>query len=233
METLTESSQFLFRNISITISVIMLSTFAVSRIVFPKMFSAVYNFSKFGHFKIKEDFGSNIRLFSTENFYFTLLLSASISYVGLNMLMFSTGLPEFMEWAVPKNFGAGVLIWLLLTITVQLFFLLKFLFLSGFGGLFGLPLSTSRHFQEVQGLNNCFILFLVGICAITTYSNYYFPTNLIGILMMSILIYLLYRLLNIFFKLSQLKIYSNLYIFSYLCTTEILPTVIGIKLLFN
>ncbi|OEK06876.1 DUF4271 domain-containing protein [Roseivirga misakiensis] len=233
MDTLSEGSQYLFRNISITISVILLLTFAVSRVIFPKMFSAVYNFSKFTSFRIKEDFGSNMRLFSTENFYFTLLLSASISFVGLNLFMFSASLPEYLSWIVPSNFGSGLLIWLLLTISVQLLFLLKFLFLSAFGGLFALPLSVSKHYQEVQALNNCFVLLLLATCTITIYSNYYFPPDLTGVLMTTVVIYLLYRLLNIFFKLWQLKLYSKLYIFSYLCTTEILPTVIGFKLLFN
>ena len=232
MDVLAENSQYLFRNISITISVILLITYAVSRVIFPKMFTSVYNFSKFGNFRIKEDFGSNIRLLSTENFYFTAILSASISFVILNIIIYTSDPLQSLSWLIPETLGAGLLIWLLLTISIQVFFLLKYLFMSAFGALFNLPLSISRHYQEMQGLNNCFVLILVGVAAVAVYSNFNFPVGLINVMIMGVLIYLLYRLLNIYIKLDQLKMYSKLYIFSYLCTTEIIPSIIGYKLLF-
>lgn len=231
MDVLAENSHYLFRNISITISVILLLTYAVSRAVFPKMFASVYNFSKFGQFKIKDDFGSNIRLLSTENFYFTIILSASISFVALNILIYRVELLSGWSWLIPQNLGAGLLIWLLLTVSIQLFFLLKYLFMSGFGALFNLPQSVSRHYQEIQSLNNCFVLILVGVTTIAVYSSYNFPVKLVNLMITSVLIYLLYRMLNVYIKLDQLKTYSKLYIFSYLCTTEIIPTIIGFKLL--
>lgn len=231
MDVLAENSQYLFRNISITISVILLLTYAVSRFIFPKMFASIYNFSKFGNFKIKDDFGSNIRLFSTENLYFTIILSASISFVVLNIIIYKPEPLSVFPWLVPQSLGAGLLIWLLLTVSIQLFFLLKYLYMSAFGILFNLPLSVSRHYQEMQGLNNCFVLILVGVSTIAVYSNFNFPIGLVNLTITGVLIYLLYRLLNIYIKLDQLKIYSKLYIFSYLCSTEIIPTIIGFKLL--
>lgn len=231
MDVLAENSQYLFRNISITISVILLLTYAVSRFIFPKMFASIYNFSKFGNFKIKDDFGSNIRIFSTENLYFTIILSASISFVVLNIIIYKAEPLSVFPWLVPQSLGAGLLIWLLLTISIQLFFLLKYLYMSAFGALFNLPLSVSRHYQEMQGLNNCFVLILVGVSTIAVYSNFNFPIGLVNLMIMGVLIYLLYRLLNIYLKLDQLKTYSKLYIFSYLCSTEIIPTIIGFKLL--
>lgn len=231
MDVLVENSQYLFRNISITISVILLLTYAVSRAIFPKMFTSIYNFSKFGNFRIKDDFGSNIRLLSTENFYFTTILSASISFVVLNLLVYQPEPIISWTWLIPESLGAGLLIWLLLTICIQLFFLLKYLFMSAFGALFNIPLSVSRHYQEMQGLNNCFVLILVGVSTVAVYSNFNFPIGLIDLMITGVLIYLLYRMLNIYVKLYQLKTYSKLYIFSYLCTTEIIPTIIGFKLL--
>lgn len=232
MDVLAENSQYLFRNISITISIILLLTYAISRVIFPKMFTSVYNFSKFGNFRIKEDFGSNIRLLSTENFYFTAILSASISFVILNVILYTAEPLQNLSWLIPESLGAGLLIWLLLTISIQVFFLLKYLFMSAFGALFNLPLSISRHYQEMQGLNNCFVLILVGVATVAVYSNFNFPVGLINVMITGVLIYLLYRLLNIYIKLDQLKMYSKLYIFSYLCTTEIIPSIIGYKLLF-
>lgn len=233
MSEFIETSPVLFRDISIAISALLLATYAVSRMAFPKMFATVYDFSKLLNFKLKEEFGSNIRLLSTESLYFSIILSASASFVvlilffGLNQM---NGL-SIASWLMPESFGAGILIWLLMTATFQLVFLFKYLFIWLIGSLFNLPPSTSRHFQEVQSLNNCYVLAMTVLCALVVYSNYSFPELLINTILIGTVIYLLYRLLNIYFKLEQLKLYSKLYIFSYLCTTEIFPAIVGIKLL--
>ncbi|MBO3698884.1 DUF4271 domain-containing protein [Fabibacter sp. E12] len=233
MEGVTEISAVLFRNIAIAISLLLLATYAVSRIVFPKMFTAVYDFSKFLNFKLKDEFGSNLRLLSTESFYFTVILSASLSFVALILVfgLSQMGQLALFSWLVPESFGAGILIWLGMTASFQLLFLIKYLFIFLMGTLFNLPASTSRHFQEVQSLNNCFVLAMTSLCAIVVYSNFVIPDLLIKAIVGVTLIYLLYRLLNIYMKLEQLKLYSKLYIFSYLCSTEIIPAIVGIKLL--
>ncbi len=228
-----ETSSFLFRDIAIAISVILLATYAVSRMAFPKMFSTVYDFSKLLNFKLKDEFGSNMRLLSTESLYFTIILSASTSFV---LMILTYGLTQMgrldsFSLLIPTGFGEGLLIWLVLTFIIQLIFLLKYLFIWSVGVLFNLPVSMSRHFQEVQSLNNCFILTLTIVCSLVIYSNYVLPEWMINSIITGALIYLLYRLLNIFIKLEQLKVYSKLYIFSYLCSTEIIPAIVGIKLL--
>ena len=226
-----DTSQALFRNISIGISILLVLTYAISRVVFPKMFTVVYDFSKLVTFKIKDEFGSSIRLFSTESLYFTAILSASIGFVVFNIFLSRQDLMEQLPWMVPANFGVGILLWLLITITIQLIFLIRYLFLGLVGWLFNLPLSISRHYQEVQGLNNCFVLAIVVVSTATLYSSYQFPGSIIRFLAIVTLIYLFYRLLNVYVKLNQLGAYSKLYIFSYLCTTEITPAIIGLKLL--
>lgn len=221
----------LFRNISIGISILLVLTYAISRVTFPKMFAVVYDFSKLINFKIKDEFGSGIRLLSTENLYFTTILSASISFVVYNVFLFT---PQFMEqipWMVPSNFWIGILLWLLTTLAILLIFLLKYLFLALTGWLFNLPLNISRHYQEVQALNNCFVMALVILSTAVLYSNYQFPQIVVQLIGTGTLIYLFYRLLNVYIKLNQLGAYSKLYIFSYLCTTEITPAIIGLKLL--
>ncbi len=197
------------------------------------MFAATYDFSKFLNFKLKDEFGSNLRLLSTESFYFTLILSASLSFVLL-ILVYSLNQVEelaLFSWLIPSGFWAGLLIWLGVTASFQLIFLIKYLFIALIGGLFNLPVSTSRHFQEIQSLNNCFALAVTLVCAIVIYSNFMIPQILTNGIIMVTLIYLLYRSLNIYIKLEQLKLYSKLYIFSYLCSTEIIPAIVGIKLL--
>lgn len=233
MSELIETSPVLLRDIAIAISALLLATYAVSRMAFPKMFATVYDFSKLLNFKLKDEFGSNIRLLSTESLYFSIILSASTSFVVL-VLFFGLNQIEglaLVPWLIPKSFGMGILIWLLMTATFQLVFLIKYLFIWMMGSLFNLPPSTSRHFQEIQSLNNCYVLAMTVLCSLVVYSNYSFPALLINTILIGTVIYLLYRLLNIYFKLEHLKLYSKLYIFSYLCSTEIVPAIVGIKLL--
>ncbi len=233
MSVFIESSPVLFRDIAIAISVLLLATYAVSRMAFLKMFATVYDFSKLLNFKLKDDFGSNIRLLSTESLYFSIILSASASFVLL-VLFFGLNQTEgfvLVPWLIPESFGSGILIWLVMTASIQLFFLIKYLFIWMMGSLFNLPPSTSRHFQEMQSLNNCFVMGMTILCALVIYSNYSFPVLLINTILVGTVIYLLYRLLNFYVKLEQLKLYNKLYIFSYLCSTEIIPAIVGIKLL--
>lgn len=196
------------------------------------MFDTVYDFSKFLSFRLKDDFGSGIRLLSTENLYFTSILAASLSFVLLCIVMFGGVIPSNVSWLVPLGFWAGLGHWLIGTAAILFIFLLRFLFILGFGALFNLPVHITRHFQETQSLNNCFVLLLMITCFVIVYSGFYFPQGTIQVLAISLIFYLTFRLLNIYIKLSRLRTYSLLYIFSYLCTTEIIPALVGIQILF-
>lgn len=219
------------RDIWIFLSVVYLFILAFSRFVFPKVFMAVYSPLKFFSLRAKEDFGTGLRVFSTEYLHFTFVLSAATIF---NLLIFNDYLGEdaiLPAWLNPSGIGEGILIWLGLSVVGVLVILLRYLMISGFGQLFNFPNAVSRHFQEAQSLNQVFILFLWLVITITLYSRFYFPEFIFQAVLITILIYMVYRQLNLYLKFLYTGGYSKLFIFSYLCTTEIIPAIIGIKIL--
>ena len=221
----------LFRNIVIAISILLIFAYAILGVKFPRIFAVAYNFSGFFKFKMKNKLGSEIKLSGTESFYTTAMFSASFSFVVFNILLSTpVWINQLNRW-VPHNFWIGILLWLLITMIVMLICLLRYLFFTTVGWLFNLPLSASRHYQEAQSLNNCFVMSMGTLSIIFLYSHYLFPTLVIRLIVFAALIYLIYRIMNVYVKLNQLGSYSKLYIFSYFCTTEIIPAIIGLKLL--
>lgn len=221
----------LYRNIAIGISMLLFVIFGVSRIIYPKLFSSLYSFEKFILFKYREDFGSGIRLFSTENFFFTAVLSLNLSFVVLSVYLFTNQFEGSVRWLNITSFGQGFLVWFLLSIAIQFLFFFKFIFLSVFGWMFDIPVQQSRHFQEFQSFNHSFSLLVYLLFSISVYVRFNFPLISLKLAVVLLAIYLFFRLINLFFKIRSSGAYSNLYIFSYLCSTELVPTLLGVYLI--
>lgn len=220
----------LYRNIAIVISMALFVIFGISRIVFPKLFVSIYSFGKFLSFRYRDEFGSGIRLFSTESFYFTALLSLNFSFVIICLFLFSPEIQASLNWLKIETIAYGILAWLVLAFALQFVFFLKFLFLRIFGWLFNVPSEQSRHFQGFQSMNNSFSIMLYLLMSISIYVRFSFPGLSLKILAVLVSIYVIFRLINLFFKIRNLGVYSNLYIFSYLCSTELIPTLLGLNL---
>lgn len=225
------AEQELFRNIAIGISMLLFVIFGISRIIYPKLFASIYSFDKFLVLKYREDFGSGIRLFSTESFYFTGVLSLNFSFSLLCIYLFTNQFEGALPWLNISTYGMGLLLWLAMALAIQFLFFLKFLFIQTFGWLFDIPLQQSRHFQEFQGFNHSFSLLVFLILTISIYIRFSFPLFSLKLLAVLIAIYLFLRLINLFFKIRSSGAYSNLYIFSYLCSTELMPTLVALYLI--
>ena len=206
----TLANQELYRNIAISISMLLFVIFAVSRIIYPKLFASLYSFEKFVLFKYREDFGSGIRLFSTESFYFTAVLSLNLSFVLLSIYLFTNQFEGSIPWLKIGSFGVGILVWFLLSIAIQFIFFFKFVFLRVFGWMFDIPIQQSRHFQEFQSFNHSFSLLIYLLFSVSVYIRFNFPTIIFKLAVILVSIYLFFRLINLFFKIRSSGAYSCL-----------------------
>ena len=102
---------------------------------------------------------------------------------------------------------------------------------SVFGWMFDISVQQSRHFQEFQSFNHSFSLLVYLLFSISVYVRFNFPLISLKLAMVLLAIYLFFRLINLFFKIRSSGAYSNLYIFSYLCSTELVPTLLGVYLI--
>ncbi len=227
--TLAVLPQVQHRDLFIVLSILLLVIYAVSRLVFPKLFAESIAMEKLFGFRLKEDLGSSIRPFSTEHIYFTALYSFNLSYVVLFLVNgFATELFE-LAWLEINGIWQGLLFWLLLGIGINLLIYLKYLLIAIFSWLFNATMLTSRHFIDLINASSLFFIFTALVLAISSYRFFLPGENLQMAVLTSVLIFFFYRSMLLYIRLIQLSPYSKLYIFSYICTTELIPLLMGIK----
>jgi hypothetical protein len=227
----TSNIQFFYRDLAIVMAMALFVIYAISRVVYPKLFASVYSYARFFSTRLRDDFGSGIRLFSTENFYFTAVLSLNFSFAAVCLYLFTPSVQATIPWLAIESMGKGLLVWLLTAMAIQFLFFLKFLFVAWFGWLFGIPTDQSRHFSEIQLMNNGLSVVMYLILAISLFGRFSFPEFTVKLILATLAFYLVFRFFNLFLKIRNLGASSNLYIFSYLCSTELIPTLLGLNLL--
>ena len=227
--TLAVLPQVQHRDLFIVLSMLLLVVYAVSRVIFPKLFAESIAMEKLFGFRLREDLGSSIRPFSTEHIYFTALYSFNLSFVILFLANgFATDLVQ-VGWLQFNGFGQGLLYWLLCGIGVNLLIYLKYLLIALISWLFNAKVLTSRHFIDLINASSLFFIFIALILAIGSYRVFLPGENLQMIVLISVLIFFFYRSMLLYFRLIQLSPYSKLYIFSYICSTELIPLLVGVK----
>ncbi|WP_339607861.1 DUF4271 domain-containing protein [uncultured Roseivirga sp.] len=221
------------RDAFIVIAIVLLCTYAVSRAVFPKVFSGIIAPNKLFGFRVREDLGSNLRPFSSEHLYFTALSSLSLSFVILfiaNGLWKDNGLPEIL---IVDHFGFAILQWLGLFVVLNVLVYVKFLLILGFGLLFDLRSTISRHFVDMVNASLVFFLIVLLFLAVISFSFIVFPKNLIQFTLAASIIFFYYRGFLIYMRMLNDRPHSKLFIFSYICATELTPLTIGLVLIIN
>lgn len=216
------------RDFYIILSIVLLCVFAVSKVVFPKLFVESISMDKLFGFRIKEDLGSTIRPFSTEHIYFTALFGYNLAFVILfvvNQILTSQPGLQLLRF---DNLWQGLLVWLLLGLVVNLAIYLKYVLLAIMGWLFHSTQLVSRHFVDYINASALFYIFMAICLSMSTYATFSYSEGLLKALTITIVIFLFYRTALLYVKLLQLSPYSKLFIFSYICSTELIPTLIGL-----
>ncbi len=220
--------QVLHRDLFIVLSMLLLVIYAVSRVIFPKLFAESITLEKLFGFRLKEDLGSSIRPFSTEHIYFTALYSLNLSFVILFLTNgFNSDLGE-LPWLKINAFWQGLLYWVLGGVVVNLLIYLKYLLIAIFSWLFNATILTSRHFIDMVNASSLFFIFVTLALAICSYRIFLLGQNPQIVIIASVLIFFFYRSMLLYIRLIQLSQYSKLYIFSYICSTELIPLFIGV-----
>lgn len=220
-----------YRDLYIVISIILLCVFAISRVTFPKLFAESISLSKLFGFRVKEDLGATIRPFSTEHIYFTALFSFNLSFVVIFMANQFLSHIDALQLLQVRGFGVGLLMWLISGIVINLVVYAKYALINMAGWLFHTRPLVSRHFTDYVNASSLFYIIVTVCLSISTYSTFLVDTVFSQIVLTMVLLFIFYRTFLLYIKLLQLSPYSKLYIFSYICTTELIPLLIGLKFL--
>lgn len=220
------------RDAFILLLILLLSAFAISKVAFPKVFSELISPNKLFGFRVREDLGTNLRPFSSEHLYFTALNSMSVSFITLYLLNVVDGitLPEVL---IIDHFGVAILQWLGLAFAFNLLVYIKFVLITIFGLLFDMREAISRHFVDMVNASLFFFLLMLIFLGVVNFSSFIPNQHYIQAAVLLAVLFYYYRGLLIYIRLLNERAHSKLYIFSYICATELTPLTIGLVLIFN
>ena len=223
--------QVAHRDLFIVISLVLVIALAITKVIFPLLFVESFSLSRLFGFRVKEDLGSNIRPFSTEHIFFTALYSFILAFVALFMINQMADSGPDLSILLVDSFGQGFLLWLILGIVINLIVYLKYLLIAVIGWLFHARALVNKHFIDYVNASSLFYLLVSIVLSLTIYSTFIVGKTFSQIVISIIFIFLFYRSFLMYIKLLQLSPYSKLYIFSYICTTELIPVLIALKFL--
>lgn len=198
---------------------------------YPKTFKTIYSLPGILSFKLREK-DMRIRLISEAHIFF--LVQHCLLVAFLLVMLVSSSRAEglvipYVNFA-PENVSAFLLLWLTLSVVVFATIWIKYILIMLFGTLFRLRYLKEFHMFDFMRMSLVFwasIFFLV----IGTYYN----VSVTDIFYSRILTYLfiifaIVRIIILYLRLMKNAQFRNMYLFSYICTAEIIPLLIGLEL---
>jgi len=150
------------------------------------------------------------------------LLLAGILIIFLNYYYNPFGKVFFLE--INPLFG-----WLFIYGIVLLLLFLKFILIGIVSALFGLTGLINFYFVEYLRMTMIFYSIMFVILSFTIINNFHVIEVLLDVLIISVIFFNFIRLLILYFKFRRVLTLKSLHLFSYLCTTELIPIIIGLK----
>ncbi|WNB17828.1 DUF4271 domain-containing protein [Marivirga arenosa] len=215
-------TKWISNNVLIIILIITALAMVVIKLNYDKRLFQVLSFNKVFTTRLNEGDQSRVRITDQDNLIFgglyVFLISSLVYFLSFYSpyeisLISNKGLPEFFN----------IILW------VAIGLISKVVLVTLFSNLFGNSKISAFYIKEMLNINLFFIIIIFFITALIFLylgfiPNFWFNTALFGLLFFYLL-----RLILLYFKILKLSGFSNLYLFSYFCTTEIFPFLIGLK----
>ncbi|WP_291783943.1 DUF4271 domain-containing protein [Cecembia sp.] len=218
-----------FEDFFIIALVIMLFLFAIFKVVFPTVFGFVVRPKTVFTAEDFSDSGSVQKFFTLDVLFYLFIINLGISLFA--MLYFKVLGSDFMIDLSDRDINSLFFIWLLGAIFLALLSLFKFLFLKVMVFLFDLNKYDFAHFFYLLRIISISILLMLGI-------SVYFYLNerlllepiLFYALRIFFWIYLMGILLMFIIMVNRVP-FKNYHLFAYICTAELIPFLILVKVL--
>ncbi|MCG8307394.1 MAG: DUF4271 domain-containing protein [Cytophagales bacterium] len=134
--------------------------------------------------------------------------------------------PKSDSWLVDLNPLFG---WFILFMIVLLSIFLKFILISVISFLFKIGEKINFYLVEFLRMSMIFYSVMFVIVSYTVINHFYYIETLLENLIVIVIAFNLIRFVMLFFKFRKTVNMKSLHLFSYLCTTELIPIVLGFK----
>ena len=220
-----------FNDFFVLVLVVLMAGLALLRNLFPRVFQSYYSLGEVLTTRTSFNTAFSYKLSGPGQLFFIVLYSGLFGFLLMVLLNAAGYWPE-LGWLGPEpQFGSYLWGWLRLTGVVLLLQLVKYFILQITAGVFNFQEFAAVHYFDFLRVSQMFFSLLLAAVAIVFLSlPAQVPTGA-EVLLKVLLVFALLRVGLIFFKLLQLAEFRKTYLFSYLCATEILPLLVGLKLL--
>ncbi|MGM0580081.1 MAG: DUF4271 domain-containing protein [Bacteroidota bacterium] len=194
----------------------------IIKINYDKRYFNILSFNKIFTNRLNEGDQSRVRIMDEDNLvfasFYVFLASALIYFLSIgNKIGFlgieANGIMEFLK--ILSLVGIGLIA--------------KVILVSIVSNLFGNNKIPAYYVKEMLNINLFFVIILFFSSIFIYLFEGAIPSFWLTIATYSVVLFYLLRLILLYFKILKLSSFSNLYLFSYFCTTEIFPFLIGLK----
>jgi len=209
--------------------VVMLLFYAVLSHQFPKAFKNYHSFRNISSLNLQEDMYTKIKLLNTTNLMFLLHYGLLVAYLIIVFVHTSNVLEVQLPGYPIDSFSGFISIWIKVALLVLGVFALKYIMVMAIGTLFRLSRIVQHHILDYFRMSLTFGVILFTILVFTYLGLGKGQTIYYNIFVYSVVIFSLLRVFLLFHRLFDISAFRNIYLFSYICTLEILPLFIGFK----
>ncbi|SHM62025.1 protein of unknown function [Cyclobacterium lianum] len=218
-----------FKDFFFTVVLVILFFLALFRILFPSIFGLFWNPLAIFSFEDLWESVSFSKVYSAELLFYLILINMGMALMGiLGMYIFDV---DFFGFSLESDFDVMIFAWLAFTLTLTLVTFLKFIWLGINTYIFELQKIALPHFFYLLKVSGFGLLVLIGTTVI-------FYTN--DLLYGGISVWWLYKAFLVLYTLGIIGLsiwlykkngFNNYHLFSYLCSSELIPFLVICKFL--
>ena len=199
---------------------------------YPRAYRDFFNFSKAFSPTLKEEKILSQRTMTTANALFMWGHSMVISLIVVLFWKNLGGIPDLFKFVSLQSLNSAIVSWLFLALLVYLTIGLKYLLIRILCSLLNFEKIAQIHFFDFIRLSMIFASFTLITLAVIFFIQFDQPLNLFKIILYAFIAFLVARMSIVLLKLIAGSTFRKVHLISYLCTTEILPLLIGIRIFF-
>jgi len=197
----------------------------------PKGYKDYFNFSKAFSMTLKEEKVLTQRNMSSVNALFLWMYSVVLSLVIILFWKVFGQIPDLFDFVALETVASTLKSWLVMSLVVYSVVGMKYLLIKVLCSLLNIDKIAQIHFFDFMRIS------LIFVTATLVVSSVMYLSVLDQIVPFNIILYLFITFLGIrvvilLFKLLGDTSFKKIHLISYLCTTEILPLLIGIRVFF-
>lgn len=218
-----------FSNFFIVGVLVLLSVMAILRNFFPKVFASYYDLSRALAIRVRDEPSFIMKLSGRGHIPFLVFYSLMFGFLLMVLLQQAGKVMSVFDFLLFESFSSYLYAWVLLGLIVFFFQLFKYWLLILAASIFNISDFANIHFFDFLRLSQTFYTFVFALVVLIFLGASAYIDEAALILLRLTALFAILRVLLIYFKLLRRSQFRKSYLFSYLCTTEILPLLVGLK----